>query len=120
MDFDLTQEQKEIKAVARELLAARAPWAKVREAAECRRYDEELWSELVELGWPGIAVAAEHGGQGLGAVELAVLLEELGYAVAATPVLGTVLAAAAIAHAGDNAQRARWLPGLASGELTGA
>ena len=40
----------------------------------------------MELGWPGIAVAEEHGGQGLGAVELAVLLEELGYACAATPV----------------------------------
>jgi alkylation response protein AidB-like acyl-CoA dehydrogenase len=119
MDFDLTQDQKEIKDVARELLAARSPWAKVREAAESSAYDDGLWRELVDLGWPGIAVAEEHGGQGLGAVELAVLLEELGYAVAATPFLGTVLAAAAIAHAGDDAQRARWLPGLASGELTG-
>jgi alkylation response protein AidB-like acyl-CoA dehydrogenase len=118
MDFDLTQEQKEIKAVARELLAARAPWAKVREAAERQRYDDELWSELVELGWPGIAVAAEHGGQGLGAVELAVLLEELGYACAATPFLSTAAAAAAIQAAGTDEQRARWLPGLAGGELT--
>ena len=70
-----------------------------------------LWRELGELGWPGIAVAEEHGGQGLGVVELAVLLEELGYAVAATPLLGTALAALAIEHAGTDAQRARWLPG---------
>ena len=118
MDFDLTQEQKEIKTVARELLAARAPWAKVREAAERRRYDEALWAELVELGWPGIAVADEHGGQGLGAVELAVLVEELGYACAATPFLSTAAAAAAIQAAGTDEQRARWLPGLAAGELT--
>ncbi len=82
MDFDLTQDQQEIKTVARELLAARSPWAKVREAADARDYGDALWGELVELGWPGIAVAEAHGGQGLGAVELAVLLEELGYACA--------------------------------------
>ena len=83
----------------------------MRAAAEAGRYDDALWRELCELGWPGIAVAEEHGGQGLGAVELAVLLEELGYAVAATPLLGSVLAGAAIEHAGDDEQRARWLPG---------
>jgi alkylation response protein AidB-like acyl-CoA dehydrogenase len=118
MDFDLNQDQKEIKGVARELLAARSPWPKVREAAEAQRYDDGLWSELVGLGWPGIAVAEEHGGQGLGAVELAVLLEELGYACAATPFLSTAAAAAAIQSAGSEEQRARWLPGLASGEIT--
>jgi alkylation response protein AidB-like acyl-CoA dehydrogenase len=118
MDFDLNQDQKEIKNVARELLAARSPWAKVREAAEARRYDDGLWSELVELGWPGIAVAEEHGGQGLGGVELAVLLEELGYACAATPFLSTATAATVIQAAGSDEQRARWLPGLASGEIT--
>ena len=96
MDFDLTDDQKEIKRVARELLAARSSWAKVREAAEAAEYDDALWQELRELGWPGIAVAEEHGGQGLGAVELAVLLEELGYACAATPFLSTAVAAAVI------------------------
>ena len=84
MDFDLTDEQREIKNVARELLAARSPLAKVREAAEAAAYDPGLWNEIVALGWPGIAVAERYGGQGLGAVELAVLLEELGYACAAT------------------------------------
>src|SRR4051794_40225576 len=118
MDFDLSQDQQEIKGVARELLAARSPWAKVREAAEAKRYDEALWSELVELGWPGIAVAEQHGGQGLGAVELAVLLEELGYACAATPFLSTATAAAVIGATGTPEQQARWLPALASGEAT--
>lgn len=118
MHFDLTADQKEIKRVARELLAARSPWAKVREAAEAGTYDDGLWRELAGLGWPGIAVAEQHGGQGLGAVELAVLLEELGYACAATPFLSTAAATAAIQAAGTDEQRARWLPGLASGELT--
>ncbi|HWE14182.1 MAG TPA: acyl-CoA dehydrogenase family protein [Solirubrobacteraceae bacterium] len=118
MDFDLTEDQREIKGVARELLAARSPFAKVREAAEGARYDEALWTEIVELGWPGIAVGEQYGGQGLGAVELAMLLEELGYACAATPFLSTAVAAAVIQAAGSGAQRERWLPGLVSGELT--
>jgi len=120
MNFGFSEDQQTIKATARELLADRSPMARVREAAESGAADDHLRRELCELGWPGIAVPEEHGGQGLGAVELAVLLEELGYAVAATPFLGSVLAAAAIAHAGDDGQRARWLPGLASGELAGA
>jgi alkylation response protein AidB-like acyl-CoA dehydrogenase len=120
MNFDFSEDQRTIKATARELLASRSPFERVRAAAEEGRYDDALWRELCELGWPGIAVPEEHGGQGLGAVELAVLLEELGYAVAAVPLLGSALAALAIEHAGDGEQRARWLPGLASGELTGA
>jgi len=118
VDFDLTDDQKEIKNVARELLTARSPLSKVREAAEAGAYDRELWQEIVGLGWPGIAVAERYGGQELGAVELAVLLEELGYACAATPFLSTAVAAAAIQAAGSDEQRERWLPGLASGELT--
>jgi alkylation response protein AidB-like acyl-CoA dehydrogenase len=119
MNFDFTDDQRTIKATARELLASRSPFERVREAAEARRYDDALWRELCELGWPGIAVGEAHGGQGLGAVELAILLEELGYAVAATPLLGSALAALALEHAGSDEQRARWLPGLASGALTG-
>jgi alkylation response protein AidB-like acyl-CoA dehydrogenase len=106
--------------VAHDLLSARSPFAKVREAAEAGAYDAALWNELVELGWPGIAVSAEHGGQELGAVALAVLLEELGYACAATPFLSTATAAAVIEAAGTPDQRTRWLPRLCSGDATGA
>jgi alkylation response protein AidB-like acyl-CoA dehydrogenase len=119
MDFDLTEDQKEIKRTAKDLLAARSPWEAVRAAAESGEYAGALWTELGGLGWPGIAVAEAHGGQELGTVELAVLLEELGYACASTPFLGTAAAAAAIAAGGSDAQRAQWLPGLASGEQTG-
>ncbi len=118
MDFDLNDEQKQIRQVAHELLAARSPFSKVREAAEAGEYDPGLWNELVELGWPGIGVSAEHGGQDLGLVELSVLLEELGYACAATPFFSTATAAAVIDATGTTEQRARWLPALASGEAT--
>ena len=119
MRFTLTDDQQEIKRTAHDLLASRSSWEKVRSAAEVGR-DDALWRELCELGWPGIAVAEENGGQGLGAVELAILLEELGYACAAVPLLGSVLAAGALEHAGSPEQRERWLPRLAAGELRGA
>src|SRR5918995_4059906 len=118
MDFDLTEDQKEIKSTAHSLLEARSPWNKVREASESGAYDPALYSELSELGWPGISVAEEHGGQGLGAVELGVLLEELGYACAATPFLSSAVAASIIQASGSDEQRSRWLPALASGEQT--
>jgi alkylation response protein AidB-like acyl-CoA dehydrogenase len=120
MHFDLNDEQKEIKRVAHDLLTARSPFSKVRQAADAGTYDSDLWGELIELGWPGIAVAAEHSGQELGAVGLAVLLEELGYACAATPFLGTATAAAVIQATGTPDQRNRWLPDLLSGQATGA
>jgi alkylation response protein AidB-like acyl-CoA dehydrogenase len=120
MRFTLSDDQQEIKRTAHDLLANRSSFAKVREAAEAGAYDDALTRELCELGWPGIAVSEEHGGQGLGIVELAVLLEELGYACAPVPFLGSTLAALAIEHAGSADQQQRWLPGLASGELRGA
>jgi alkylation response protein AidB-like acyl-CoA dehydrogenase len=120
MDFGYTDDQREIQRTARDLLADRAGPERVREHAEAGTTDDALWKELAELGWPGIAVAEEHGGQGLGTVELAILAEELGRAVAPVPLVPSALAATLIEHAGTNAQRERWLPGLASGELTGA
>ncbi len=120
MDFGLTDDQQDIQRTARELLGSRATPERVREHAEAARTDDALWKELSELGWPGIAVSEEHGGQGLGTVELAILCEELGRTLAPVPFLGTVLAATLIEHAGSDEQKARWLPGLAAGELVGA
>src|SRR3954469_9982709 len=120
MDFGLTDDQRDIQRTARELLADRAKPERVREHAEAGTTDTELWRELAELGWPSIAVAEEHGGQGLGTVELAILCEELGRSVAPVPFLPTVLAATVIEHAGSAEQRSRWLGPLAAGEITGA
>ena len=120
MDFDLNDEQREIKNTARNLLAERAKPARVRELAEARKSDDELWKELCDLGWAGIALPEEHGGQGLGMVELATLCEELGYACAPVPFLGNAIAGSLIAEAGSDEQRAKWLPGIASGEARGA
>jgi len=120
MDFGITEDQREIQRTARSLLAERAKPERVREHAEARTVDEQLWLELCELGWPGIAVSERHGGGGLGSVELCILCEELGRALAPVPFLPTVMAASAIEHAGSAEQQERWLPGLASGEIRGA
>jgi alkylation response protein AidB-like acyl-CoA dehydrogenase len=120
MDFGLSEDQREIQRTARELLGERAQWERVREHAQERRSDEALWRELSELGWPGIAVGERYGGQGLGTVALAVLCEELGRVVAPVPFLPSAMAAALIEAAGSEAQRERWLPGLASGQTLGA
>src|SRR5471030_2078682 len=105
MDFGLTDDQRDIQRTARELLAERAKPDRVREHAEAGTSDAELWREIAQLGWPGIAVAEEHGGQGLGAVELSLLCEELGRVVAPVPFLPSVLAATLIEHAGTDGQR---------------
>jgi len=120
MDFGLSDDQREIQRTARELLADRAKPERVREHAEAGTNDEALWGELCELGWPGIAVAEEHGGQGLGQVELSILCEELGRSLAPVPFLPSVMAATVIQQDGTPEQRERWLPGLASGETVGA
>jgi alkylation response protein AidB-like acyl-CoA dehydrogenase len=120
MDFGLTDDQREIQRTARELLSERARPERVREHAEVGTQDESLWRELCELGWPGIAIAEEYGGQGLGRIELSILCEELGRSLAPVPFLSSALAATLIEHAGSPEQRERWLPGLATGEITGA
>ena len=121
MDFAFNDEQQEIKSTAREFIAARFKPEKVRELAESASpYDEGLWGQMCELGWPGIAIAEEHGGQGLGVVELVILQEELGYACAPSPMISNAFAGALIEQAGSDDQRSRWLPGIASGEQRGA
>jgi alkylation response protein AidB-like acyl-CoA dehydrogenase len=120
MDFGLTDDQREIQRTARELLSERAKPDRVREHAEAARMDGELWGELSQLGWLGIAVSEEHGGQGLGRIELSILCEELGRSLAPVPFLPSVLAATLIEQAGSPELRERWLPGLASGQLKGA
>ena len=121
MDFDFTDEQREIKSTAREFLASRFKPEKVRELAESDSpYDDELWKEMCDLGWPGIAIAEEYGGQGLGIVELVILQEELGYALAPSPMISNAYAGVVIESAGSDEQKSRWLPGIASGEARGA
>src|SRR3954463_11896999 len=119
MNFDYTDDQQAIKSTAREFLAARFKAEKLRELAEAGEYDDAIWGEICELGWPGIFIGEEYGGQELGVLELGILSEELGYALAPVPFLSNAAAGLVIQHAGSDDQKQRWLPGIASGEQRG-
>jgi alkylation response protein AidB-like acyl-CoA dehydrogenase len=119
VNFDFTDDQQAIKRTAKEMLAARFKTERVRELAEAGAHDDGAWKEMSELGWAGIFIGEEHGGQGLGIVELSILTEELGYALAPVPLLSNAAAGLALEHAGSDEQKERWLPGIASGEARG-
>jgi alkylation response protein AidB-like acyl-CoA dehydrogenase len=119
MNFDFSDDQQAIKRTAKELLAERFKMERVRELAEAAEYDDATWKELCELGWAGIFIGEEHGGQGLGTVELIILMEELGYALAPLPFLSNAAAGLVLDAAGSDEQKERWLPGIALGEARG-
>ncbi|MGH2976527.1 MAG: acyl-CoA dehydrogenase family protein [Solirubrobacterales bacterium] len=120
MYFDLTDEQQAIKATAHDFLAARYKSARIRELAESENgFERPDWEEMAELGWTGLALPEEWGGQGLGIVELAVLFEEMGYALAPSPLFSNTIAGLALAHCGSDDQRERFLRPLAEGGLRG-
>lgn len=120
MNFELSDDQQVIKRTAKEFLAARYKPETVRALAEADDGPpEEQWRQLAELGWPGVIVPEANGGLGLGAVELVVIQEEMGYALAPSPLFSTLAAALLLVAAGTDAQRERWLGPLASGEARG-
>jgi alkylation response protein AidB-like acyl-CoA dehydrogenase len=120
MNFEFTDDQNAIKRTARDFLSARYKLETVRElAADERGFTDEQWRELAELGWPGVIVPEEHGGLGLGAVELVVISEEMGYALAPSPLQSDLAAALLLVAAGTAEQSERWLEPLAAGELRG-
>jgi alkylation response protein AidB-like acyl-CoA dehydrogenase len=123
MDFDFSQEQRQLKDEARRFLSARCPLSLVRatlaEDAE-RRAWRALFKEIAELGWCGTAIPEANGGHGLGYVELCAIAEELGRALAPVPFASSIYFCAEGVMAGGSAeQRARLLPRLARGEIVG-
>jgi alkylation response protein AidB-like acyl-CoA dehydrogenase len=120
MYFDLTDEQQAIKSTAKEFLAARYKSERIRElAASEKGFEQSDWDEMAELGWTGLAVPEEWGGQGLGIVDLAVLFEEMGYALAPSPLFTSTITGLALSLWGSDDQRERYLQPLAAGEKRG-
>lgn len=121
MAFLYTDEQVAIGEEARRQLAARYDGGALRDLLDASGgYDEGLWRSCADNGWTGVTLAEEHGGLGLGLIELALVAEALGRVVAGAPFLSTSFACGdAIARYGDNEARARWLPALAAGETIG-
>jgi len=121
MDFELSADQVALKEAARDLLDKLASRERVRAVmAKDGAYDRELWRAMVEQGWTALEVPEEDGGLGLGMVEAAVLLEEVGRHVAPAPFLGTLLALGALRAAGSGGDAAAsWAERLMSGEAVG-
>lgn len=121
MNFDFSDDQKLLQKTARDYLSAQAPLSLARSVLESdRRYSEELWKGVAEMGWTGAAIPESYGGAGFGALELALIAEELGRALAPIPFNSSVFQATeALLLAGSDAQKSHWLPALASGERIG-
>src|SRR6202047_5115921 len=121
MNFDFSDDQKQLRDEARKFLTEKSPPKAVRAVLAGKEpYDRELWKGLAEMGFLGVAIPEEYGGAGAGHLELCVISEEIGRALAAGPVSSTVyLAAEAILLAGSDAQKRKWLPKIASGEAIG-
>ncbi len=116
MDFTLDEDLDAVAELARTVLTGEASTERVREIeTTATRTDDRLWAALAETGLLGLALPEEHGGAGLGAGALAVLLEEQGRTVAPVPLWSAGVAALAVAQHGTETQRARLLPGLAQG-----
>ena len=119
MDFSLSEEQLAVSEAATGLFSGMVDADRVAatEATE-DRIDRELWRALAEADLLGLGVPEEHGGAGYGLMELCLLLEAQGNAVAPVPLWATlVLGALPIGHFGSEAQQARWLPGVVAGEV---
>jgi alkylation response protein AidB-like acyl-CoA dehydrogenase len=121
MALVLNDEQTMLRDNARGFLAKNAPIAHLRALRDNRDaegFSRTLWKHFVEMGWAGILVPQDHGGLGLGHVEAGVVAEELGRTLTPSPFLSTaVLAATAIARAGNDKQKENYLPKIVAGEL---
>ena len=107
MDMGLTEIQQMLKTSAQEFLARECPTTLVREMEEDERgYSDELWRQIAGLGWAGVPFPEQYGGTGGDFLDLAVLLEEMGRALAPTPYFSTVvLGGLTVLDAGSDSQK---------------
>jgi acyl-CoA dehydrogenase len=121
MNFEFSDDQHLLREQAQGFLAAKCPLRVVRAVLEGEApYDAALWHGMAELGWMGATIPEAYGGVGLGYLDLCVIAEELGRALAPVPFSSSVyLATEALLQAGTREQQSRWLPKLATGECIG-
>ncbi len=118
MDFDFTEDQVMLRGLVREFLTEQAPVAHVRAMMDDERgYDPDIYRRFVQLGM--LPFPEEYGGAGLGMVEQAIILDEMGRIPYPGPYFATVvLAGSAIIASGDEKAMARYLPDVCDGGLT--
>jgi acyl-CoA dehydrogenase len=121
MNFDFSPEQIQLRDEARRFLEDKCPSAAVRKVLDGKiEHDPALWAAIAEMGFLGIAIPEQHGGLGLGYLELCVVAEEMGRVLAPVPFSSSVYLATEFLLAGGNEeQKSRWLSRLAAGEAIG-
>lgn len=118
MNFDFTDDQRMLRDQARRMLEENASARAIMEGSE--PFDRALWKQICELGWTGAALPEEEGGVGLSYVDLCVIAEELGRALAPVPFSSSIyLALEAVRLGGSAEQKRQHLPKLASGAVIG-
>jgi alkylation response protein AidB-like acyl-CoA dehydrogenase len=120
MTFTLNDEARMLKESARDFFREQAPVSRLRRMRDEKKNgrDPELWAEMSALGFAGVIVPEDFGGSGLGYVALGAVLEEAGRTLVASPLHSSALVgASALMLAGTDAQKAEWLPKIASGEV---
>lgn len=121
MALVLNEEQAMLKEAAAGFLAEKAGVAQLRELRDSgdeQGFSSDVWREMAQMGWAGIAIPEEFGGLGYGYTGLGLVLEQAGRNLSASPLQSTVLVAATlIAELGSEEQKQRLLPAIASGEL---
>jgi alkylation response protein AidB-like acyl-CoA dehydrogenase len=119
MNFAFSDEQEELRRAVRRFLQEKSPETEVRRLMETvEGYDPAVWSQMADqLGLQSLIIPEEYGGAGFGYVELIVVMEEMGAALACVPYFSSVaLAANALLSIGDEASKKSLLPGIASGD----
>lgn len=122
MQFDFSSEQKELQTSVRRFFTDNSPNSAARGVLESAAgHDESLWKKVGEQGFLAAAIPEAHGGVGAGYLELCVVAQEAGRALAAIPTVSSIYQAAEFLMAvGTPEQQAKWLPRLASGDAIGA
>jgi alkylation response protein AidB-like acyl-CoA dehydrogenase len=120
VELAFTADQDDLRDSIRAVLAKESPVRLARSVVEDGTRPTALWETVTRLGWPGLTVPEEHGGIGLGPVEMAILAEECGRVLAPGALLPTVAQFVPAVRAGaDGAQRNRFLGAVAAGEVSG-
>ena len=120
MDLEFTEDQEELRTSVRAVLSRECPIGLVRDVVEKGTGADGLWQRIVALDWPALTVPTEAGGVGLGAVELAVLMEEAGAAILPAPLFSTLgLFVPVVRAAGTPSQCSDLLGRVAGGTLVG-
>ena len=122
MQFALTETQQTLKNTVRKFLAAECPIAEVRKLMETETaLDPALWRKIVGQGWNGMILPEEYGGFGMGMVEMAATMEEMGRALLPGPFFSTVLMAGPLLEGSSNSsEKQKYLSAIASGEAKAA